>query len=124
VARDFADLSAWQLAVELKKWVYLLVRRPAVARDRGLVDQIVDAARSGPRNVAEGFGRFQRKEFAHFLKIAIASEQEVRNHIQDAFDCGYITAAERDEGIVLSKRAVAAALGLRRYLLSNRNPYQ
>jgi four helix bundle protein len=124
MAKDFTGLEAWQLAVELKKWVYVLARCPAVARDRDLVDQIVDAARSGPRNVAEGFGRFHRKEFAQFLKIAIASEQEVRNHILDAFDCGYITAAVRDEGVVLSKRAVAAALGLRKYLLSQRNPYR
>jgi four helix bundle protein len=124
MARDFTDLEAWQLAVELKKWVYALVRRPAVARDGRLVSQIVDAARSGPRNVAEGFGRFHRKEFAQFLKVAIGSEQEVRNHILDAVDCGYITAAECDVGEVLSKRAVAAALALRKYLLSDRNPYR
>ncbi len=124
MARDFTELDAWQIAVELKKWVYVLVRRPVVARDGRLVSQIVDAARSGPRNVAEGFGRFHRKEFAQFLKVAIGSEQEVRNHILDAFDCGYITAAERDEGVILSKRAVAAALALRKYLLSDRNPYR
>jgi four helix bundle protein len=123
MAKNFTELIAWQLARELKLSVYQLVKHPKMARDFRFIDQITDAAASGPRNIAEGFGRFNRKEFAHFLKIAIASEQEVRNHIIDAFDRGYIDAEERDDGVRLSKRAVTAAARLRRYLLSDRNPF-
>ena len=124
MASEFTDLIAWQLARELKLRVYDIVKRPVVARDRAFVDQITDAARSGPRNAAEGFGRFNRREFAHFLKIAIGSEHEVRNHLIDACDRGYISAAERDDHIRLAWRAIAAATSLRRYLLSERNPYR
>ena len=123
MARDFTELVAWQLSRELKNGVYALVKRPTIARDFGFVQQITDAAASAPRNIAEGFGRFNRKEFAQFLKIAIASEQEVRNHYIDAFDRGYVTAGEREEGTRIAARAIGAATRLRQYLLSNRNPY-
>ena len=123
MAKEFTELIAWQLARELKLSVYELVKQPKVARDLKFIDQITDAAASAPRNIAEGFGRFNRKEFAQFLKIAISSEQEVRNHFIDAFDRGYIEASVRDDGVQLSKRAVTAAARLRRYLLSDRNPF-
>lgn len=123
MASDFTELVAWQLARELKLLAYRVARQPTVARDWRFADQLVDAAASGPRNIAEGFGRFNRREFAHFLKIAIASEQEVRNHLIDAYDRGYISDAERDAAILLTRRAVTAATRLRTYLLSDRNPY-
>ncbi len=124
MAKAFVDLIAWQLARELKLAVYDLIKRPVVASDGDFVRQISDAAASGPRNIAEGFARFNRREFAQFLKIAIASEEEVRNHFIDAFDRGYISAAERDAGLHLGSRAIGAAIRLRRYLLSTRNPYR
>ena len=123
MAKDFIELVAWQLARELKLRVYELIKRPHVARNLDFGRQISDAAASGPRNIAEGFGRFRPKQFAQFLKIAISSEQEVRNHFIDAFDLGFITAAERDDSLVLADRAIGAATRLRRYLLSDRNPY-
>jgi four helix bundle protein len=60
MARDFTELIAWQLAQDLKVLVFTLVERPQIARDGDFVGQITDAARSGPRNIAEGFGRFNR----------------------------------------------------------------
>jgi four helix bundle protein len=123
MAKEFTELVAWQLARELKLTVYELVKHPKMARDFKFIDQITDAAASAPRNIAEGFGRFNRKEFAQYLKIAISSEQEVRNHVIDAFDRGYIDSDERDRGIQLSRRAITAAARLRRYLLSDRNPF-
>lgn len=123
MARAFTELIAWQLARELKLFAYAVASRPTVERDRKFRDQLTDAAASGPRNIAEGFGRFNRREFAQFLKIAIASEHEVRNHLIDACDRGYIEEADRNTGTELVRRAITAAARLRRYLLSDRNPY-
>jgi four helix bundle protein len=124
MAKDFTELDAWKLAREVKLRAYALAKRPDVARDFDFVQQVTDAAASGPRNIAEGFGRFDAREFANFLKIAISSELEVRNHFIDAFDKGYFNEAERDDAIALTRRAVTAAARLRRYLLSPRNPYR
>jgi four helix bundle protein len=121
MARRFTDLIAWQLARELKMRVYQLVKQPDVARDWKFVDQIVDAAASAPRNIAEGFGRFNKREFANFLKIAIASEQEVRNHFIDAVDRGFVESTKVESDLALADRAIGAATRLRQYLLSGRN---
>jgi four helix bundle protein len=123
-AKDFTELVAWQLADEVKDWVCRLLERPAGARNRPFCLDADDAAASAPRNIAEGFGRFNGKEFAHFLKIAIASEMETRNNILDACKRGCITAEERDNAVGLSRRAVTAAARLRKYLLSSRNPWK
>ena len=69
-------------------------------------------------NIAEGFGRFGPKDFANFLRIAIASEFETKNHLLKAETSSFITAAERDEGLLLIRRASKAAIELRRYVLS------
>ena len=120
MAKDFTELIAWQLAVELADFVANMTRRPALARDRVFCAQANDAAESAPRNIAEGFGRFAPKEFAQHMRIAIGSELETRNQILEAARKDAITPAERDRGVLLTRRAVTAALRLRRYLRSSR----
>jgi four helix bundle protein len=116
-AHDFIELIAWQLADQLDSFVSRLLER-RVWRDPRLVEQISDSCSSAPRNIAEGYGRFGPTEFGHFLRIAVASETEAKNHLLKAAKCAYITEAERDEGLILVKRASKAALELRRYVLS------
>jgi four helix bundle protein len=38
--------------------------------------QVREAARSAPRNIAGGFGRFKHADFARFVRIAKSSEVE------------------------------------------------
>ena len=116
-ARDFTELVAWQLADQLESFVAQLLDRRRW-RDALLVDQINDSSSSAPSNIAEGYGRFGPNEFGHFLRIAIASEFETGNHLLKAAKAGYITKAERDDGLVRVKRASKAAIELRRYVLS------
>jgi four helix bundle protein len=120
-ANDFTELVAWQLSVELRRLVLEFVERPRFAGDRRLSDQIVESASSAPRNIAEGFGRFHANEFAHFLRVALGSLFETRNHVLDACERGYITSAGRDQAVILSRRAIAATTRLRAYLLSPAN---
>ena len=120
--RDFRDIVAWQLAHELKVTVDAFLCRPAVKYKFKFCDQLSDAARSGPRNIAEGFARFKHKEFAQFVRIAKGSEAEVLNHIIDAYDQNLITKEEFLQTEHLIKRALKAANGLIRFLESNPDP--
>jgi four helix bundle protein len=79
-------------------------------------DQLSDAARSGPCNIAEGFARYRHKEFAQFVRIAKASEAEVLNHFIDAHDLRLMTDEEFQRGEHLARRAIKATNGLIRYL--------
>ncbi len=63
-----------QRAESVKLRVYMLLERPNVKRDFRLCEQLREAARSAPANIAEGFGRFGNKEFARFVRIARGSE--------------------------------------------------
>jgi four helix bundle protein len=116
--RSFRDFGAWQLAYALRSAVIPLCRRILRAKDFTLHKQIREAARSAPRNIAEGFGRYTHKDFARFVRIAKASEVELLNHVQEAFDAGYMTSAERNMLEHAAKKAIKAANGLIRYLES------
>ena len=121
-AKDFRELVCWRLAYELKLRVYALARRPAVRRDLKLHAQLIDTARSAPRNIAEGFARGSHADFARFLDIARGSLTELQNHIIDAADCRYCSEKERDEMLTLAKRAGAAIAALQRYLRGSERP--
>ena len=83
-----------------------------------LLRAAADAAASAPRNIAEGFGRFAPIQFANFLRIAIGSEVETKNQILKAWQRGAITDEEHWAGMLLCKRAIGAAVRLRRYQVS------
>ena len=117
-AKDFTELIAWQRADDLERFVREIIKRPSLVRDSDFCEQASSAAASAPRNIAEGFGRFAPIQFANFLRIAIGSELETRNQILKAWQRGAITDEEHYAGVVLCKRAVAASVGLRRYLVT------
>jgi four helix bundle protein len=120
--KDFRDIVAWQLANQLKLEVDGYLARPAFKRRVKFSDQLDDAARSGPRNIAEGFARFKHKEFAQFVRVAKGSEAEVLNHLIDACEQRLITKEEFLMTEHLTKRALKAANGLIRYLESTPDP--
>src|SRR5688572_32928796 len=118
-AKDFTELIAWQRADELERFALDMITRPVLAADQTFCKQTSDAAASGPRNIAEGHGRFAPAQFANFLRIAIGSEMETRNQIIKAWQRGAISESEKNDGVLLSKRALTAAVRLRAYLQSD-----
>ena len=120
--KDFREIAAWQIAHEAKIRVDEFLSRPDFKRHYKFSDQLSDAARSAPRNIAEGFARFKHKEFAQFVRIAKGSEAEVLNHLIDARDQNLITEDELLQTEWLLKRALKAANGLIRWLESNPDP--
>jgi four helix bundle protein len=110
------ELVAWQLASDLKKRVYQILKRPRVARDLRFCDQIRRSARSAPANLAEGLGRYRPKDNAKFVRIALGSLRETRNHLVDAHDEEYLDDTEFEELRILSDRAIGAAVCWHTYL--------
>ncbi len=120
--RDFRELVAWQLAHKLKLLAEEVCSRPKVSRDFKFRSQLFDSAKSAPRNIAEGFGRFRHKEFAQFVRVAKASEVEVLNHFIDARNQGYVSAKEFPALEHAVRKALKAAVGLIRHLESTPDP--
>ena len=114
-ARRYEELAAWQLAAELRDRISSAIRETDW-RDRAFIGQLEDAASSPPRNLAEGFGHFNPREFARFTRIARGSLLETRNHLQDSRAHRYFSPEELAALLTLSGRAIAASTGLLRYL--------
>jgi four helix bundle protein len=110
------EFAAWKFAYELRRALMPLLRKILQARDYPLHRNLREAARTPPRNIAEGFGRFKHKDFARFVRIAKASEVEILDHLLEAHTSGYIDATELAELEHLTKKALKAANGLIRYL--------
>ena len=106
----------------MKLYVLPFADRPAVKQDFKFRSQLIDAASSATRNIAEGFGRYDHKEFAQFMKFALGSECETRDNIMDAFDKNYISQQEMEAGLKLARRAIGAATKFRHYLVTTPTP--
>ena len=107
----FEDLVAWQLAEQLQTIVDRYSDRPIIKSDLRFHGQLTDAAAGGPRNIAEGFGRFHHPEFARFARIAQASEQETLNHLYRARNRRYITPAEFEDAAHAARKALKRSTG-------------
>jgi four helix bundle protein len=110
------DLVAWQLAVELRRLTHRYCDKPAIKRDFRFHSNLVDAASSAPRNLAEGYGRKYHREFARFAIIARASEQEVLECLAEARERGYIDTIEFDAGDHAARKALKVLNRLIAYL--------
>jgi four helix bundle protein len=109
----FEDLVAWQKARELTRETYRVSRQGAFSKDFGLSGQIQRAAVSVMSNIAEGFERGKRGEFAQFLSTAKASCAEVRSQLYVAFDIGYIDKPTLDQLLMRGEEVGRIVGGLR-----------
>ena len=89
---SYRELDAWQLCVELRDKVLPLLNTGPVVRDFKFSQQLSDSVRSPPRNIAEGFGRFNPGENAHFLGFALASLDETETSLRDGVASSYFPA--------------------------------
>jgi len=119
LASTFEDLTIWQDARRLLKEIYSIftIKGPA-QRDYGFRDQLQRAALSVMNNIAEGFERSSKADFARFLDIAKGSCGEVRSMLYVASDLGYI---QKDKTLglisqfqILSKQIAALSKTLRK----------
>jgi len=71
---SFEDLTVWQKAVDFAELVIKEIDRFETPRKHyRLIEQLEAAATSASMNIAEGKGRFSKKEFIHYLYIARGS---------------------------------------------------
>jgi four helix bundle protein len=75
------DLKIWQKAITLVEACYKLSATLPREERFGLTSQIRRAATSVPANIAEGFGRWNSRDFARFLAISSGSLRELETHL-------------------------------------------
>ena len=86
-AENFEDLQIWQRSRVLTNEIYNAFEK---YRDLDFRSQIHRASVSVMNNIAEGFERRTKKDFAHFLDLSKGSSGEVRSMLYLAEDRRYI----------------------------------
>ncbi|TVQ62721.1 MAG: four helix bundle protein [Phycisphaerales bacterium] len=89
--RSFEDLTAWQLSMACCVGVYKASESFPSDERFGLVSQVRRAAVSVPSNIAEGYGRGSRQDYARFLRVARGSMNEVETQLIIAVRLGYLS---------------------------------
>jgi four helix bundle protein len=108
VAR-FEDLRVWQEARRLSDELAPILAHARFDRDPRLRSQLADAVASVMANIAEGFVRRRRKEFAQFVRVAAGSNAELRSHLHAATGRGYLESGQ-------TKTLIAHSEGIGRML--------
>ena len=106
------QLDVWRLAMELVIKIYQMTKCFPSHEQFGLTAQLRRAAVSVPANIAEGKGRYHRKEFIQFLYNARGSLYEVLTLLKLALELEYLNEREHETVVQLSKRVLGKLSGL------------
>ena len=114
--RSFEEIDSWQESRVLVRTVRSVCKREIVSRDYAFVDQITRAALSVSANIAEGCEARTKPQFIEFLGYAKRSAGEVRSHLYDALDEGYITKQEFSKIVNQARKVISMIAKLIVYL--------
>lgn len=88
---DLNDLSSYRLAMEMGTLVWDIVNEWEYFAKDTIGKQFVRCVDSVAANIAEGFGRFGKKDRIVFYRYSYASLYEARSWTQKAFERNLIT---------------------------------
>jgi four helix bundle protein len=108
----FEDLVCWQESRKLVKQAFILSETGKFSKDFELKNQFKRAALSAMNNIAEGFARFNYKEFIRFLDFAQSSLAEVKSMLYLLEDLNYVDVNELKVFHQLVDRCKMLVLGL------------
>jgi len=89
-------MPVWQLAMDIVKNIYELTEKLPKKEDYALCGQLRKAAVSIPGNIAEGFGRWHKKDKINFYYFSRGSANEVRSHLYCGHTVNYFSNDEID----------------------------
>lgn len=79
--KTYKDLLVWQKSIDLVVEMYRVTGLFPIEERFGLISQMRRAAVSVSSNIAEGYGRRNRRENAQFVNIAFGSATELETQI-------------------------------------------
>ena len=78
---SYKDLEVWRAGMNLAGDVYQLTRQMPRHEEYRLSAQLIRATASVPANIAEGYMRGTRRDYAHFVSIARGSLAETETFL-------------------------------------------
>ena len=112
----YEDLEVWQNAVDFTERVYKITAGFPGSEKFGMTSQLQRAAVSIALNIAEGKGRYHRKEYRQFLYTSRGSLYETNTLLLLAKRLGYLKDKDYEELLIASKQVMSQLSGLINYL--------
>lgn len=100
------EIIAWQLCEELGDLVIEITSEGRATRDIELCEQIRRSSGAPGPQIAEGFGRYRPREFAHDLRMAVSSLMETDTWLQRGSRNGYWSRDAFERANSLCERAL------------------
>ena len=97
IVRTHRDLDVWKKSIDLVTLIYKYTAEYPKDEIYGLTSQIRRCAVSIPSNIAEGSARTTKKDFSHFLAIALGSVAELETQLIISRNLNYLPEAVLDE---------------------------
>ena len=98
------DLPSYQTASQLASYIYVIVKRWDLLDKKTVGTQLIRSIDSIAANIAEGFGRFHKKDKIKFFYNARASAYESAHWIKTANERELLTTQEYEQTINLLRR--------------------
>lgn len=112
----YQDLEAWKKSMDLAEKIYELTKRFPKEEQFGLTSQIRRAAVSIPSNIAEGFRRKSKADFAKFVTYAYGSGAELETQLQLSIRIKILSIMRSRETLTLLDEVMKILNGLHRSL--------
>lgn len=88
--QNFRGLTIWEKSLDLTQEIYKLTYKLPDDEKYGLTSQMRRAAVSVGANIAEGSGRFTKKDFRHFLVMSVGSLSELDYFVELSYRLGFL----------------------------------
>lgn len=88
-AMSYRDIIGWQKSMDFVEAIYRYSRNLPKEENFGLVQQLRRAAVAIPSNIAEGYGRNSRLDYARYVDIALGSTREAQTQLEICQRLGY-----------------------------------
>lgn len=92
--KSYRDLDVWQSGMDFATECYRLSRSMPKTEEFRITSQLLRSAASVPANVAEGWMRSSRKDYARFVSVARGSLAEAETFLLLSVRTGLIPEAE------------------------------
>lgn len=112
-------LDVWQKAMSLVEQIYRATGSFPASEQFGLTSQLRRSAISIPANIAEGKGRYHKKEFLQFLYNARGSLYEVMTLLQITSQLHYLSNQQYQMLLQQAREILGKLSGLINYLKGN-----
>ena len=116
---SYRDTVGWQKGIEIVISSYAFASTLPESEKFGLIPQIKRAATSIPANVAEGYGRGSKADYARFVYIAVGSTRELQTHVEV---CERLGLGTKSNVIEDAERLARILMALAKSLKSDKSP--